>query len=264
MFTFANGQAGVRWVKDPVPIRRGKSSEGIGKVGELGCSSMGLRHWAGALPHGDSSRQGQHGPFGTQISSTRSADVIVHSSASSHRRRCGVFQRPKGPSASGDGLIARANYGQTSGTCQCWTSHTSLARTLVWQLRWSRETMGWDQTSLGRFAVAMRDGDRCSDNRSPLGLAGLLDARGSRRAVAVQDGCREISRSVARRPRSAGHREQAAGEDAQNYTLKEPGSPAGQPSQTLDSHPTAAACTDVPKCHARPSQRFRQAARSLT
>lgn len=39
-------------------------------------------------------------------------------------------------------------------------------------VRWIRETTGWDQTSLGRFAVAMRDGDRCSDNRSPLGLAG--------------------------------------------------------------------------------------------
>ena len=46
---------------------------------------------------------------------------------------------------------------------------------------------------MGRFAVAVRDGDRCSDNRSRLGLARLLDAGGSRRAVAVQDGCREIS-----------------------------------------------------------------------
>lgn len=132
---------------------------------------------------------------------------------------------------------------------------------LVWQLRWIRETAGWDQRSLGRFAVAVRDGDRCSDNRTRLGGAGLLDARGSRRAVAVQDGCREISR---RRPRSASHRQQAVWGDAQNYTLKQPGSPAGQLGLALDSHPTAAACTDVPKCHARPSLRFRQAARSLT
>lgn len=47
---------------------------------------------------------------------------------------------------------------------------------------------------MGRFAVAERDGDRCSDNRTRLGLARLPDARGSRRAVAVPDGCREISR----------------------------------------------------------------------
>ena len=72
--------------------------------------------------------------------------------------------------------------------------HTSLAPTLVWQLRWIRETTGWDHISLGRFTLAVRDGDRRSDNRTRLGLAGLLDARGSRKAVAVQDGYREISR----------------------------------------------------------------------
>jgi hypothetical protein len=80
------------------------------------------------------------------------------------------------------------------GTCQSVLDEPRTnERCMVWQLEWVRETPGWDQASWDRFAVAVRDGDRRSVNRTRLGRAGLLDARGSRRAVAVQDGCREIS-----------------------------------------------------------------------
>lgn len=59
-------------------------------------------------------RPGHGGSFGTQISSIGSADVIAHNSASSHRRRCGVFSRSTGLSASGDGLMVRVITGRVS------------------------------------------------------------------------------------------------------------------------------------------------------
>jgi len=161
------------------------------KVGELGCSSMGRRQRA--LPRGDCRRQGQQALSGRKLPAS-DRQMSSRITAPAHTVGAVVFSSiQEGLVRVGMDSSRRVNYGQASGTCQCWTSQTSLARTLVWQLRWIRETTGWDQTSLGRFAVAMRDGDRCSDNRSLLGLAGLLDARGSRKAVAVQDGCREIS-----------------------------------------------------------------------
>jgi hypothetical protein len=74
-----------------------------GKVGKLGCKLYGAAAESSAAWRLQTTRA--TGPFGTQISSIGSADVIAHNSASSHRRRCGVFQHPRGPSAGGDGLI---------------------------------------------------------------------------------------------------------------------------------------------------------------
>jgi hypothetical protein len=47
--------------------------------------------------------------------------------------------------------------------------------------------------SLGGCAFEVRDGDRCSDNRTSYGQQSFWPARGCRRAVAVQDGLRKIS-----------------------------------------------------------------------
>jgi hypothetical protein len=52
---------------------------------------------------------------------------------------------------------------------------------------------GLGPAGLGACALEMRDGDRCSDNRTSSGQQSFWPARGCRKAVAVQDGLRKIS-----------------------------------------------------------------------
>ncbi len=88
-----------------------------------------------------------------------------------------------GPSASGDGFIEGVNYepGVDAGRVR---ARRHKPRTKGWcgsyggfeKQRAGTKDPGADSRS------PVRDGDRCSDNHTPLGASGLLDARGSRRA----------------------------------------------------------------------------------
>lgn len=120
-----------------------------GKVGELGCSSMGRRQRA--LPRGECRRQGQQAISGRKFP-VLDRQMSSRITAPAHTVGAVVF------SSTQEGLVRvemdswrRVNYGQASGTCQCWTSHTRLARTLFVAVEVDSRNNGLGPNILGQI-----------------------------------------------------------------------------------------------------------------
>lgn len=164
--------------------------------------------------------------------------------APAHTVGAWYFQRPRGPSASGDGLIERANCGQAKrDVSELDEPHKPRTNAGV-AVEVDSRNNGLGPNILGQICGRNAGWRQVQRQSLPFGprkafwtLAGAVGQWLCKTAA---------GRSVARRPAVRATESKVLEDDAQNYTLEEPGSPAGKPSQTLDSHPTAAACTDVP------------------
>jgi hypothetical protein len=189
-----------------------------GKVGELGCSSMGRRQRA--LPRGECRRQGQQAISGRKFP-VLDRQMSSRITAPAHTVGAVVF------SSTQEGLVRvemdswrRVNYGQASGVSVLDEPHAPRTNAVC------GSRGGFEKQRAGTKHPWADLRLQCGMSTGAATIAPFWASQDFwTLAGAVRQWlCKTAAgRSVARRPRSASHREQAAGEDEQNYTLEEQG-----------------------------------------